>query len=109
MINPAIFYLIDVIDGLGAIFAIVGGLSTTAALVCGGMLIGEQRFDDEDEEKCVRLFKIFSIVGVIGIILAIVIPSKQAMVEMLVAKYATSENAKMLVDYIVETWTRLKR
>ena len=108
MINPLVFYIIDLLDSVETLCALIGGMSAIAALVLGGLILGDQFWEEENEAKARKLVKPLSIVAVVCFALVIAIPSKQTMTEMLVAKYATSENVKNLVDYIVETWERLK-
>ena len=108
MINPFYFYLIDTFSDLEMACWIIGFVSALSAVVLFVMLKSGEFYREEDERKAYKYFKVLSPAGAILITLAILIPSKQGMTEMLIAKYATTENAKALIDYIVETWTCLK-
>ena len=109
IINPAWFYWVNVADGINTIMIVGMILSLSALLVCGIIMFIE---DDDDFLKPVRLglgFLIFFILG------AVFIPSKETLIEMQIAKYATWENAewtvdavKDAVDYIVNAIGSLK-
>ena len=108
MINPIVFYLVDLLDTLDTICSICGFVcGVVSGVLWAFVQTGEIRGYD-DEKKANRFSKVFAAAFVVLLVLVIAIPSKQAMVEMLIAKYATTDNAKALIDYIVETWTSLK-
>lgn len=107
MINPIYFYLIDLADAADTVLCIFALVFVSAALILFGLIAADQFYDDETE-KAKRYCKRFAVIGAACPVFAIAIPSKQTMVEVLVAKYATEDNAKAVIDYIVETWGQLK-
>lgn len=107
MIPPIVFYLADLFDGLKSFFLIIGFCSGITSAILFGMLATGVIYDSE-VPKAKKFARAFAAVFAVTIALGLFIPSKEAMVEMLVAKYATAENAKAIIDYIVETWVRLK-
>lgn len=108
MINPIYFYLIDIADAADTVLCIFAFIFVSAALILFGLKAADQFYDGEDTKKAKRYCKRFAVIGAVCIVLAISIPTKQTMTEMLVAKYATADNAKAIIDYIVETWKQLK-
>lgn len=98
IINPARFYWVDVVDAVKC-FAIVSAI----ILLLGAGLVGFMFMDDVFADERKRFGKIIpkvAIVGVIFLLAAIFIPSKETLIEMQVAKYATWENAEWTVDAI---------
>lgn len=105
IISPAWFYWVNVIDVVKC-FAIVSAI----ILLLGAGLVSLMFMDDVFADERKRYSKILpkiAIAGVIFLLAAIFIPSKETLIEMQVAKYATWENAewtadaiKDLVDYI---------
>ena len=112
VINPWIFYTIEIINNLSAILIIILTILLVVLLVFGlsilNMLPDRDLFDDElkrVKKKFKRLMKIFVLV----IVLCALIPSKETMYAMLIAENVTYENldkaAKVIqdsVDYIFE-------
>jgi len=108
MINPIYFYLIDVFSDLETACCVIGTICALVAAALVVLIKTGEFYEEENERIAKRYSKALSIVAAILITLGILVPSKQGMTEMLIAKYATKENAKELIDYIVETWTSLK-
>lgn len=124
IINPSWFYWINVVDGLRTVFI-------TASIVFGIMGVGmtiitclyyfqgkDYGEDDPDYKMAKALAKPLIIIGfvtVVSIIAAIFIPSREALIEMQVARFVTYENAelgidavKSLIDYIINAVQNLK-
>ena len=128
IIDPSVFYWINVLGILQTVLAILGGFG-----LCGGIIAliygwhsksyaYDREYDSATEKydyvvdhkemqealKWIKRGRILSVVSVIFIIAAIFIPGKVTSIEMLVAKTATFENVGMsvesikeLIDYIV--------
>lgn len=118
IINPTWFYWINVADGLHTILwatavmlgvaeiimTVIAGLSYSLGKDCGS--------DDRDLKTAKAMIKPIIICGIILVIVlvgVVFIPSKNTLIEMQVARYATYENAewtvetvKSAVDYIVD-------
>lgn len=108
IINPIIFYLIDVADTLRIVFIWL-------AVGCGmGCLVSLGISTDcygDNEVKALKICKKFLIGCIVCSILAIWLPSKETSYQMLVASYVTTDNIdiainsiKSCVDYIVEVF-----
>lgn len=94
IINPAWFYWVNVADGIRIVVIVGMILSLSAFLVSAIIMFVE---DDDDLLKPTRFGLIFSIFFVLG---AVFVPSKETLIEMQIAKYATWENAEWTVDAI---------
>lgn len=119
IINPSWFYWIDVVDGLcfAASFVVVllGIMVAVISIIYGinCRMIKEYPNLSDDEKRInsqlKRIMPILWIVWVASVLASIFIPSKDTLITMMVAKYATYENAgltvdalKSAVDYIVQ-------
>ena len=115
IINPALFYWMSVAESIGIyafILALISGI--TLVIVCG-VYAFDSPWDEDEEKNFKKAIKILAIVLMLSILFSIFIPSKNTMIEMLIAKYATYDNAnwtletvKSAVDYIVEAIKSLK-
>lgn len=97
VISPWFFYFINIVEGLDIaffVFAIIG-------LATGGVLLAALVFEEIDEEdiKPKTAKKIF-ISGLIFIFLAILTPSQQTCVQMLIADNITYERLEVAGDTI---------
>lgn len=115
VINPQVFYWINVLNILQTVFAVIGGVSAAAfvGLVVGWIYNSTQAKNGyEDNENYIKVCKTGAIVtGIIGFVLitaSIFIPGRTTSIEMLIAKTATFDNVdwtfqqvKDMVDYIV--------
>lgn len=125
IINPSWFYWLNVIDTIGTFFGVIvvfsiGGTiaSTIGYLICHGSIADYP--DYSDGEKAIlpvwkRILKISIITAAVAGVFLVFIPSKNTLIEMQIARYATYENAewtvetiKAAVDYIVEAINSLK-
>lgn len=125
IINPSWFYWINVVDGLRfvATFVVIL-LGITAAVVSLVYGVNMKMIEDypascEGEKRAnVQLKKIMPILWVVwiaSVLVLIFIPSKDTLITMMVAKYATYENAgltvdalKSAIDYVVQAIQSLK-
>ena len=101
IINPTWFYWVDIIDAVNC-FAIISAI----ILLLGAGLVGFMFMDDvfaDERERYGKIIPKVVIVGVIFLLAAIFIPSKETLIEMQVAKYATWENAEWTTDAIKDT------
>ena len=111
IINPSWFYWLNVADTLKFVMI--------ATVICEILLMFPIAiwFDELtlEEKKRKRLIKAAIVVFLVCALGAIFVPSKQTLIEMQVAKFATYENAewtvdtiKSAVDYIVEAVNSIK-
>lgn len=125
IINPAWFYWINVIDAIrGFLVAIIvlSSLGIIASvigyLICADFTISFPYNADEEAAAMPvwsRILKICIISAFVSGIVVVFLPSKNTLIEMQIARYATYENAewtvetiKAAVDYIVEAINSLK-
>ena len=116
IVDPMTFYWLSVLDALRVVFLVVSVLGGAVSVVMPIIYCVDGSLWDEDETK--RFFKMFAFVlptFFVSVLCVVFIPSKQTMIEMLVAKFATTENAewtvdalKSAVDYIVEAMKSVK-
>lgn len=124
IVDPAVFYWINVFSNLQIVFGVIGGLSLVAGLIALGVHIYFAHEIDGDEGTedvsswvtgCRRNAKLSKkimiptlIIAFVFILAAIFIPEKNTSIEMLIARTMTYENTewtlerlKEAVDYIV--------
>lgn len=115
VINPQVFYWINVLNDLRTVFALIGSLFEIGfiCLVIGWIYNAiEAKNGYEDNEDYMKACRTWAIVtGIIGFVLitaSIFIPGRTTSIEMLIAKTATFDNVnwtvqqvKDMVDYIV--------
>lgn len=111
IIDPIWFYWISVVDNLIVTCAIIGGLFGILSIIFGAILISNMEYgpDYSDYKAAKKVLKVSIPLSVLLILLSVFLPSKEVLIEMQIAKFATYENAewtidaiKGLVDYIVE-------
>lgn len=115
IIDPSVFYWINVMEILQTVMGLIGGILLAASLGCsiGWIYYYESAKRYERDERWRKLCKRWTLItlaiGAPLVIAAIFIPGKSTCVEMLVARTATFENidwsvaqVKEIVDYIVK-------
>lgn len=126
IINPAVFYWINVLGTLQTLFAIAGSFLIVASIVfvdCyyyqkNNAIDYNYKWDtkaaehvkvkviDDDKMTIAKTFlkwaKITSVFGIIFVTASIFIPGKVTSIEMLIARTATFDNVNMTVDGIKE-------
>lgn len=124
IINPMYFYKLRVCDMLSQTACILSVLSLVVVLVFGiwgtfevmdNQIYGPDDKDYKNGKKLLKWTAITAILMAVFWILYILIPDKETLLEMQIAKYATFENAewtldklKEAVDYIVSKIGELK-
>lgn len=109
IINPSWFYWISVVNGIKTVLIV---FSVISALVCLSLAIGyivhkeagtgfgEGDSDNIMAKKLVKPIRISFALTVVMAIIAVFIPSRNTLIEMQIARYATYENAERTVDAI---------
>ena len=125
IINPSWFYWLGVVNSMrGFMLAafIVALIIVGVALIVipvNVKLIQDYPSISDDERKVVRFFtkalKVLIGVCIVAVLFLVFVPSKETLIEMMIAKQATYENAtwtvdalKSAVDYIVQAIQSLK-
>ena len=102
IINPWIFYLIDVIGKLqGALMFLCGAMGIALMLMILSFLTEDESFDIFSTKRNI-LFKRISICFVISAILCIITPSRATMYKMVAASFITPNNIEYLHDKTLE-------
>lgn len=117
IIDPMWFYWVGVVDDLRGVLSVAAITLGVVALVLLVWAFCEKVFDGEDDiAKTItkKAFTLMVMAAVFGLLM-VAVPSKQTLIEMQVARFATYENAewtvetiKQAVDYIVEAVGSLK-
>lgn len=118
IINPMWFYWMQLASGLKVVAGVFSGISCALFLSLSIALLIDTDFrDDEDDDVkwCIKWMKRCAVLCIVFAIVTAAIPSKNTLIEMQIAKYATVENAnwtietiKAAVDYIVEAIKSMK-
>lgn len=106
IINPTWFYwlqIVDSIQGLCCIIAILSGVLGVIMLVFYIALVVEGDSWEEDSRKRLKgLIKPFAVCFIIAITVTVFIPSKQTLIEMEIAKHATYSNVESIKEQITD-------
>lgn len=106
IINPWIFYLIDVLNSLKENSAIVAGIALFGAICLGTLILIHQTcccYDEDDRLLTTQLIKILKKVLIVLCIstgVFTVTPSEETMYKMLVAQNVTYENVDKATEAI---------
>lgn len=116
IINPSWFYWISVVRSAEILSAIACGLSLSAMVILLATWITEHDcWDDDDERTFKRTFRPVVVAAVVFTLLTVFIPTRNTLIEMQVARFATYSNAewtvdaiKSAVDYVIDAIQSLK-
>ena len=101
IINPMWFYWINVADTLRLVISIAIFISVAAALVAAIIAVVNSDWKEDGEyQLSVKVFKRMIILFVILCVVLVFLPSKNTLIEMQIARYATQENAELTIDVI---------
>lgn len=116
IINPSVFYWMDALADLRMIVLIAFGLCVAATIILTIFIASEGLLLDNEELKKAKKWRrgLWIALPILALVVVLT-PSKTAMNEMLIARFATYENAewtvdsiKSVVDYIVQAMQSLK-
>ena len=114
IISPSWIYFLNTFGCLKTFFTALGVVSGIGTLIVAFM-IGILHDEGLVPPSIKKIFFIFLCILIVMSLFAILVPSKTAMLEMTVARFATYENAewtidsiKSVVDYIVNAISTLK-
>lgn len=109
MINPMIFYWIDVVEGVNTILCIVTAFSCIVAFFAGMFLFLSVSDHDENGKKlCWEILKISLLVIIISGLLLMFIPSEKALIRILIANNLTGENIEEAAQFVIDTIKKFK-
>ena len=103
IINPLWFYWLQVADGVSvflvAVSVVLFMFSAIVLLVSlADMYVGE----DSPIINFLKAAKVSIIIAPIALLIALLIPSKETMIQMELARHITYENVEMIVEQITE-------
>jgi len=103
IVNPMMFYWMQVSDelrGLLFIFGILLGIALITSTII--TIVNCEYNDDEQNRRSKKLIKTFAISTVICVMVGVFVPAKETLIEMSIAKMATVENAQIAIETIKE-------
>ena len=101
IINPWLFYFMSVVDKFrlaAACVCCLGGCFAIASAIV--------HFVDDDISM-IKTIKIVSVISTICLLISLFVPSKQTMIEMIIASYATPDNINMVIETIIENAAKI--
>lgn len=118
IINPMWFYWLQIIDSLRTVcvlFAVFSSIACTIIWCIACYELSYSNPEDEDYRRYKRIAVILTPVTVFFILCIIFLPSKNTMIEMQIARYATRQNVefgidaiKSATDYVIQAIQQLK-
>ena len=116
IIEPSWFYWLSVVEGIRVVMMVGIVLTAICLFIATVSYFSSMDWgDNEAAKRAKRFIKPCIIVLIILAFVVVFVPSKDTMIEMQVAKFATYENAqwtvdsiKSVVDYIVEAIKGMK-
>lgn len=118
IINPAWFYWIQLASGMKFVAGAFLGISSVLLIVMFIVLCTNMDFldfEDDDMKRYIKWTKRFAVLCIVFAVVTAAIPSRETLIEMQIAKYATVENAqwtldaiKSAADYIIEAIKSIK-
>lgn len=102
IINPWVFYLIDVLSTANRMSVLLFWISLIVSV--GTLFILGDRYLTEAERKtCKKVFKTALIISILSSLTCVFIPSKETMYTMIVADNVTYENVELASDVIKDS------
>ena len=103
VINPWLFYLIEVVDSLKLVF---GGLGFAIGLVLiiSGQFDSGCTYDESVKKKCQKKKKIGLAVLLVGCFICVLIPSSDTLIKMTIAKNVTHDAVDAAKDVVVQVY-----
>lgn len=101
IINPMWFYWLGVVNVFNKIAGVVFIISGIGSVVAGiARIVFSGEFDDEEASIAMRFLKVALPLAIISALILVFVPSKNTLIEMQIARYATQENAELTIDAI---------
>ena len=104
-INPILFYIINVSTEIKILLYILGGivLISSAFFFVSWITESVDITDlEDDEKKILKLYKKIIIASLITLFIGVLVPSKEACIEMMIASQVTHENVTATKEEIYE-------
>lgn len=101
IINPMWFYWLGVVETLKEIAVISFAISGIGSILAGvARIVYSGEYDDEEAAIAMRFLKITIPIMIVSMLTLSFVPSKNTLIEMQIARYATQENAELTIDAI---------
>ena len=114
IIDPSWFYWFNLFESIRIVCAIGSGICFFVMAFCGANFLFSIA-EEKEAITCKKFAKTALILIIIFALVFIFIPSRETLIEMQVAKFATYENAewtveslKSIIDYIIDAINNLK-
>lgn len=115
IVDPSWVYWVSVLEGLGILFCIIGGVALIALLIIGPITVFDAYDPQEHWQKHKKTYILWGCVGLFILLLGILTPSRETLIKMKIAELATKENIQLtaeqlkeIVDYIINALKELK-
>ncbi len=111
MINPMIFYWIDVASSVGVFLAALTVVSGVVSIFAGtfyAISVYDGDVEDDFSKLSLKAFKIALPVMIICVLLLVFIPSEKALIRMLIADNLTGENIEEATQFVIDTIKKFK-
>lgn len=103
VINPWLFYLIELVDGLKLIFGGLGG-AIGLVVILSGQIDSDCTYDENIKKKCRKKKKIGLTVLLVGCFVCALIPSSDTLIKMTIAKNVTYDAVDAAKDVVVQVY-----
>lgn len=103
VINPWLFYLIELADGLKLAFGVLG-FAIGLVLIISGRFDSDCTYDENVKKKCWKRKKIGLAVLLVGCFVSVLIPSSDTLVKMAIAKNVTYDTVDAAKDVVVQVY-----
>ena len=103
VINPWLFYLIDIADCLKGC-SLFFGVIIAIVLLGFGSLFADEAYNKEEEKSAKKMMKTGIAVLVIGVVLFIILPTSETVIKMAIAKNVTYDTVDAAKDVVVQVY-----
>lgn len=103
VINPWLFYLFELVDGLKLVF---GGLGCAIGpvVIIIGQINSDCTYDENEKKKCQKQKRIGLAVLLVGCFVCALIPSSDTLIKMTIAKNVTYDAVDAAKDVVVQVY-----
>lgn len=103
VINPWMFYLIELVDGLKLIFGGLGGAIGLVVIIIG-QIDSDCTYDENVKKECKKRKKIGLAILLVGCFVCALIPSSDTLIKMTIAKNVTYDAVDAAKDVVTQVY-----
>lgn len=103
VINPWLFYLIELADGLKLVFGGLG-FAIGVVIILMGQIESDCTYEENVKKKCRKNKKIGLAVLLVGCFVCVLIPSSDTLIKMVIAKNVTYDTVDAAKDVVVQVY-----